>query len=307
LKLTQTDTRRLLDTRGQVLVVFVLFLVVLVGMAAVAIDVGNVYLHQAKLQAAVDAGALAGARDLEQGDAASQAQTVADQLATTNVADGSYTATASGVQVSMTGKETVPTFLAGLFGIKDWHITVNATANYLPLYGASGIMPFAVTQNTINSATPGSGTQVALTVNSESAGNWGYLALNGTGASVLDNNIMYGATGNFYVGESLATKTGKNVGPVSSAIDYRINEDSSISGCGSYTTAQGGCPGVVTVPIVEGFGNGTSSPVTVLGFAEFYLAGYDNGAVGYFITTLTNGSGSTKAPKDGGYALGLAP
>ncbi len=52
------------DERGQSLVLVVLFLVVLLGFAALVLDVGHAYLAQRKLQASVDAAALAGAGGL---------------------------------------------------------------------------------------------------------------------------------------------------------------------------------------------------------------------------------------------------
>lgn len=303
----RTCTRRLLDTKGQTLVVFVLFLFVLVGMAAVAIDVGNVYFQQARLQAAVDAGALAGAKALANGDTQSQAQTAAEQLATTNVAAGNYTATAGEQQVSITGTETVPTFLAGLFGIKDWHLNVNAAANIESLNQTTGIMPFGVTEQTIEAAQAGSGTVVPLTVNTQSAGNWGYLSIGGNGSQQVESNIEDGATGTFAIGQTIQTETGVQTGPVGKGINYRISQDSSNPSCASYTTATGACHRVVIVPIVQGFSNGSSAPVTVVGFAEFYLQNYKAGVYGYFIKTLSSGAGSSQSPPYGAEVLGLIP
>ncbi len=56
--------RALRDETGQALLILVVFLVVLLGMAGFAIDVGHAYLVQRQLQAGVDAAALAGAQEL---------------------------------------------------------------------------------------------------------------------------------------------------------------------------------------------------------------------------------------------------
>jgi hypothetical protein len=56
--------RAMSDATGQALVVTVVFLVVLLGMAGFAIDVGHAYLVQRQLQAGVDAAALAAAQEL---------------------------------------------------------------------------------------------------------------------------------------------------------------------------------------------------------------------------------------------------
>src|SRR5260221_14094100 len=65
---------------GQALVVAVLFLVVVIGGAAVAIDVGAWYREQRQAQSAADAAALAGAQALPNnaGQALALAQTYAD-------------------------------------------------------------------------------------------------------------------------------------------------------------------------------------------------------------------------------------
>jgi Flp pilus assembly protein TadG len=55
---------KLRDERGQSLVIVVLFLIVLLGFAALVLDVGHAYLAQRRLQASVDAAALAGADGL---------------------------------------------------------------------------------------------------------------------------------------------------------------------------------------------------------------------------------------------------
>jgi hypothetical protein len=85
-------TRRvnLLNERGVALVYLAIALVVLMGMAAVAIDLGYMYASKAQLQTAADAGALAGADRLldigtvtpnisEQSDVKSVAQNIAQQ------------------------------------------------------------------------------------------------------------------------------------------------------------------------------------------------------------------------------------
>jgi uncharacterized membrane protein len=59
--------------RGQVLALCSVFLVVLLGFAAMAVDVGSWYVEKHKLQSAADAAALAGAGHLPAGFAVVQA------------------------------------------------------------------------------------------------------------------------------------------------------------------------------------------------------------------------------------------
>lgn len=69
--------RRLGDERGQSVVAFAIFLTVLLGFAAVAIDAGRFYAERRFLQNAADAAALAAATALTQGRSASEAEQLA--------------------------------------------------------------------------------------------------------------------------------------------------------------------------------------------------------------------------------------
>lgn len=61
--------------RGQSLVLMAALLVVLLSMAALTIDLGNVYFSYRQLQAATDAAAIAGAEDLPNNSATTTAAT----------------------------------------------------------------------------------------------------------------------------------------------------------------------------------------------------------------------------------------
>ena len=71
--------------RGQVLVVFTLLVVVLLGFAGVAVDVGRVTAERRHTQAAVDAGALAACRAIIAGETDSVAAAAAQQVTLTNL------------------------------------------------------------------------------------------------------------------------------------------------------------------------------------------------------------------------------
>ena len=60
------------NQRGQSLVLSLLFMTVLIGMAAIVIDVGSWYRADRKLQANADAAALAGAQELPGSTAAAR-------------------------------------------------------------------------------------------------------------------------------------------------------------------------------------------------------------------------------------------
>ena len=132
---------KLRDERGQSLVIVVLFLIVMLGFAALVLDVGHAYLAQRRLQASVDAAALAGADGLPTVAAATA-------LAGTYGAGGSNSplkvdnvqmtvstkclATAPGCSpanaVVVSESAAVPTVFAKVLGINSFTVHATATA-----------------------------------------------------------------------------------------------------------------------------------------------------------------------------------
>ena len=81
--------------RGQVLIIFTLGLIVLLGFAGVAIDIGRQVAERRHVQTAADAAALAACRALIAGSSDSTAVTAAQQVALANLADSPSAATAT--------------------------------------------------------------------------------------------------------------------------------------------------------------------------------------------------------------------
>lgn len=81
--------------RGQVLVLFAVLIVVLLGLAGLAIDVGRLVAERRHAQHAVDAGALAACRALIAGDTDIAAATTAQQVTLTNLQNSPAGATAT--------------------------------------------------------------------------------------------------------------------------------------------------------------------------------------------------------------------
>lgn len=118
------------DSRGQALVLTIVFLTVLIGVSAMALDVGSWYRAKRALQAQADAAALAGAQALPGSTA--NAQSYAIQYATTNggALDASgitfSTQYAANDTISVQMSAPAPGFFSKLFGISS--VTVGAKA-----------------------------------------------------------------------------------------------------------------------------------------------------------------------------------
>jgi len=115
--------------RGQATVLTLVFLVVLLGMAALVLDLGSWYRADRSAQSTADAAALAGAQALPEN--AAQAMTLASQYAAKNGGIGSGGTTLSSKIVSndtikVTVKRPAPGFFSKLFGVKS--VTVGASA-----------------------------------------------------------------------------------------------------------------------------------------------------------------------------------
>jgi Flp pilus assembly protein TadG len=82
------------EPRGQMLVVFAVLVVLLLGFAGVAVDVGRVTAERRHAQAAADAGALAACRALIAGETDTAAATAAQQVTLTNLQNSPAGATA---------------------------------------------------------------------------------------------------------------------------------------------------------------------------------------------------------------------
>jgi hypothetical protein len=132
---------RLRDENGQSLIIVVVFLVVLLGIAALVLDVGHAYLAQRRMQASVDAAALAGADGLPTiGAATAIADTygagganspegvddVQMDVSTSCIASAPGCSPANAVTV--TESATIPTVFGKVLGIDSFKVHASATA-----------------------------------------------------------------------------------------------------------------------------------------------------------------------------------
>ena len=134
--------------RGQSLVIVLLFMTVLIGMAAAVIDVGSWYRADRKLQANADAAALAGAQELPESAPAAQAAA----LAWADKNDGGVTAAnikfrstvIANDTVEVTAERRAPGFFAKLFGFDSVQVRAKAAARAGVMNRARWAAPVAI-------------------------------------------------------------------------------------------------------------------------------------------------------------------
>ncbi len=157
-----------IEEEGQVFILFVLVVTVLLGFAALTIDVGSVYATKANLQNAVDAAAMAGAQDLDIPNnallgavicAGENGIDIPDPLTAITSSPYTYTDPVSGDKITVTTPymndptkievicERKVTFsFAKILGVNDGQVSARAVAQYGIAASVPWIVPFVIPQ-----------------------------------------------------------------------------------------------------------------------------------------------------------------
>jgi Flp pilus assembly protein TadG len=282
---------------------FVVFLVVLLGMCALAIDVGFWAQGKRAAQNSADASALAGAAFL--GVNWSTAQTNASSEFTKNMASGdtaTYTQGTTyipGDTIQVTVNRQAQTFFAKIFGKTS--VTLTATAKATMVQNGGGALPWAVMNNPYVPGTRTRSTPTTVAPTTERCGcrpgiRPRQLAptgnVNGLGGAQLYQAQITGGvvtTCPIIVNQVLDTKTGQNTGPTSAGIDARcspLQAPSTIAtfNGGGVTLLQPNSCQLVLLPVVINNQDGSnnwpgqgSGQVKVVSFSWWIIKDYTNG------------------------------
>ena len=300
--------------RGQMLVAGMMFMVVIAGGAAIAVDTGSYMSHRRSLQNAADAIALSASQGLPDTD---DALALANEWAELNgieLEDMNITFTQQILPGEANPKVTVDltvdhglTFMAVL-GMDSAEIGVTAAAVRTSPGGSNGLMPWSVLEAAKNLADPGDPVVLKYDSNDVQNGNFGALRIDGNGANTYRNTIKYGSeNGRSADGvpdcddpTTAQTEPGNMTGPTRQATDYRIDNTTAscdtweetiiVNADGSHSitpecnpfTAGGNKDSLrlIIVPVIDSLCNGACS-VTIVEFALFFLDGYGaNGCTG---------------------------
>ncbi|GGI04833.1 pilus assembly protein TadG-related protein [Egicoccus halophilus] len=154
--------QRLKEEDGAIAVVTAVVLVVLVGMLALVLDVGNLYWERRQLQNGADAAALAAARDLASGSGGT-AYATARQYANDNnprgafVGPSDFVTTSSSVQVtartgSLAAAGQLPSIFAGVLGVNGYATSATARVTWGNI-GSGTTIPLAICGHAWNTMT----------------------------------------------------------------------------------------------------------------------------------------------------------
>lgn len=245
--------------RGIVAVMVVIGLLALLAMVGLALDTGHVMFNKSRLQATVDAAALAAARVLDSTGSEPQAAAAAASVFDLNAADhAELSRVLSGADITVQFSNTLNPFVPG-----------TAPANYVRVFAAdftmwTGFASLVGIEETSTAATaiagpsapigPGEACDlVPMMVCGDpaagAAGNWGYagdnvtllkiasnapsgigpgnfqlIEIGGPGADVVRDNLAGGAETCVDPDSTVTTKPGNNAGPTAQGLNTRFGE-----------------------------------------------------------------------------------
>ncbi|UCH36155.1 MAG: Tad domain-containing protein [Armatimonadota bacterium] len=313
------------DERGISLVMAAILIVVLIGMTALAVDVGRLYAARQYLVNSCDASALAGGLELpDQAKAEAEASecAVANDMSQHQVsfpADGITPEGATKIRVD--GQMTVDHTFARILGFDNKLVSAYAVVLKtgpvgsvagrvvpwgIPWYSYDGT-PYEYNNGVLYTLKVGSQTDLGDGSTAKTGGNFYPLALQrslgdgSSGGDVYMHDIMWGFDGTVEVGDITDTEPGNMVGPTKQAVVNEPSGDESLFeraqqepwADDTWDNYDYGNPRIVIVPIISPLGNGRTG-VEILGFASFWVESCSGGEVhGYFLDyTIPGGGGS---------------
>lgn len=296
--------KRINSNKGSSTVIFAFSMLMMTLICALSIDTGIIAYQKARLSAAVDASALAGAQELAAGSGNTkeyvEAYAIKNHYLLKNLDVNIITDSRI---VKVKGSLPVKSFFAG---VSDREIEASASAKVENISSFKGIRPFAVIQQTFRygelyTLKEGAGDGIS--------GNYAAISLGGTGTSNYRDNMLYGYPNIISVGDQILTETGNMSGATQTAVTTLMNNCSHNPEC-TYDYYNRNCSRIITVPVVETLDISGRKYVKVLGFGTFFLEGVqgNNGqadVTGRFITYTSEGETSSEINDYGTYGIRL--
>jgi Flp pilus assembly protein TadG len=287
--------------RGQATALTLVFLAVLLGMAALVLDVGSWYRADRNTQSTADSAALAGAQALP--DDTSQAAGLASSFATKNgggLNSVNFSSSSYGTNdtISVTVKKTAPGIFTKIFGIKSVNVGSKATARTALIASAKYVAPIVV-KNTHPKllgtpgcpcfGKPGTNTNITTIPLSRNGAPGAFDLLNldgtrgGTSGGILSNWMLKGYDGYLNIGQFYSDPGAKwDDNALNAALTARLG-----------TT--------LLFPVYDQIvGTGSNAQYHVIGWVGFHLLSFDargsSGSItGYFTEVIWSGLQSTSS------------
>jgi hypothetical protein len=308
MKLMQKHGRARRGRQGQIMVIFALAAVGLVGIAALGIDVFYIYWNKNKLQGGTDAAALAGATYFNNvtfvgKNAACLYATDAQNAACTYALNNgilpselaSVIANSGSQSMTVSATRTISALFARVVGIQNFTVSAISVAVLRGLASAANIAPLGLDSTTTYTY----GQALTLHNGNCGAGCWAGLSMqsasNGTiGANAFRQNLGSGCSCTVKVGDILTVEPGAKVGPIGQGVSARVAAGNSSDPNGTWSSHTLTDARVAVIPVVNWSGCNGNCSVPVVGFAEVWISsttGADINAV--FIRQVAEGTPGT--------------
>ncbi len=247
--------------RGQVLMMAALLMPMLLGMTAIAIDVGRVAAVRRNLQNAADAAALAAVQDLPNQTAARSS--ALEWAAEHGVDPADVSVTFSSVAddddaptVTVVIGNQIDFVFARMLGVNSGDVEARASATKAAYGGGGQIVPWGVLESVIDGSSNGALVTMKYDAQNPSNGNFGAVRIDGSDSTYYENAIKYGSDSTICSegtagcapadcpgascvetapecdGYECRPKTGNMTGPTRNGVDYRM--DNTTAACDTF-------------------------------------------------------------------------
>ncbi|MDS0525887.1 Tad domain-containing protein [Clostridium sp. SHJSY1] len=253
-----------LNNKGNAAIILCILITVLLGFSSYVIDIGMIYVEKIKLSNAIDSAALAATLELPGDD--TKAKNVAIDYLEKNSTNSNQTNIIIGTDsksIQIDGGKKVDHLLAQIIGINSSNVQAKTKAIIAPIKSINGgVKPFAVEKYNFSY-----GQLVTLKQGAGDGynGNYGAVALGGSGANVFRGNALYGYSGRISVGDYINTETGNIAGTSNDIKNYISAEHSTFENFPRDSIR------LWTIPLIDSLNVNGQKSVLVVGFAVFYV------------------------------------
>lgn len=293
------------EEKGAVIIIVALLMVVFLGITALVVDGGMLYVEKQKLQDITDAAALAGAQELP--TATDKATAQANQAITLNEANPNLfniNFNENKHVIKVRAEKSVELVFAKALGFDQAKVGAVSKVEIGTLVSGRGAVPVGIEYTS----------QIAfgdikqLKVEDATIGNFGALALAGPGANLYEEDFKNGYEYELRVNQVIDTQTGNLAGPTARAVNFRL------AACptSTYQNHPVDCPRIVLVPVFESVFTQQNQvkQVKIVGFANFFIENVSSDSksaeiVGRFIEAVDSGEVGTSSPNYGAYGYKL--
>jgi hypothetical protein len=297
-------TNILNNQRGSAILLVVFSIVFLMSMAALVVDLGNLFAVKIHLKKTANAAVLSGAQELLNSNTTVQS-IVDDILKAHGEFDSLLDLNIAPQDVRIKLQRIVPLTFSKLIGISTVPVDAISTARIQQIGRARGAAPVGIDE--AHQLEFGTVYKLKVDQTEVSSGNFGILALGGPGAQTYEENLLHGYDKELKIGDIIDTQTGNIAGKTRSSINERINACPNPPGDIDHKD----CPRILLVPVYRPYNHNSNQlkQVEITGFAYFYImepmSNKDTSITGMFIKRIDTGYSDPDAVIRGAYSIKL--